>query len=142
MLKTTFVVLSLSLAAVLAGCGEEPIPAEPSFATDVRPIMIARCVRCHGGGGMLNGDPTFDKGNPPPNGYFAQYEETTGACGPMDPPAGCKQGALFYARLKKLFTFRFTSTAGDRMPPRPAEPLTDHQIQIIERWVAQATPKP
>jgi hypothetical protein len=30
----------------------------------------------------------------------------------------------------------------DRMPPQPAETLTEHQIQVIERWSAEATPKP
>ena len=141
MLKTTLAFLSLSLATVLLGCGEEPVPAEPGFATDVRPIMVARCVRCHGAGGKLNGDPLSDAGAPPTNGYFDQYNDG-GACGPQDPLAGCKRGALYYGKLKMIFTGRLRSSGMDRMPPLPAETLTEHQIQIIERWSAQATPKP
>ena len=141
MLKTTLAFLSLSLATALVGCGEEPIPVEPGFAADVRPIMVARCVRCHGAGGTLNADPVAVKLMVPTNGFFEQYADS-GACGPMDPVGGCKRGALFYAKQKLIFTARLRSSEAIRMPPLPAEMLSEHQIQIIERWTNEATPKP
>ena len=70
MLKTHLAVWALATAilaataTLTAGCGTEPVPDTPSFAVDVAPIMHARCVRCHGGGGTLNIDPTYDGGHP------------------------------------------------------------------------------
>jgi mono/diheme cytochrome c family protein len=142
-LKTTVAFLSLSLATVLLGCGEEPVPAEPGYAADVRPIFVARCVRCHGAGDKLNGDPLSLAGAPPTNGYLQQYDDS-GPCLQDPLAAACKRGALYYGKIKPalIFTGRLHSSGDDRMPPLPAETLSDHQIQVIERWTTEATPKP
>jgi hypothetical protein len=52
------VIAVLTGAAVsgAAGCGNAAKPF-PSYANDVKPIMDAHCIRCHGAGGMMNGDP-------------------------------------------------------------------------------------
>jgi hypothetical protein len=137
-LKTTFAFLSLSLATFLLGCGEEPVPLEPGFAADVRPIFVARCVRCHGAGGMLNGDPLYKNGAPPTGGYFAQYDDS-GNCAAGAPLAGCMHGAKFYAKVLKAYIY---APPDMRMPPLPAEGLSDRQLEILDRWAAEATPKP
>jgi mono/diheme cytochrome c family protein len=136
MLKTTFAFLSLSLATVLLGCGEEPVPAEPSFATDVRPIFIARCVRCHGAGDKLNGDPLSLKGAKPEIVYLGQFEDT-GMC--KAPVMDCKPGAKGVAALIKLYVH---DTGLMRMPPLPAESLSDRQLQIIDLWASKTPPNP
>lgn len=38
----------LALLVAVAGCGLDDGPPEPSWATDVKPILDANCVRCHG----------------------------------------------------------------------------------------------
>lgn len=138
MLKTTLV-LSLSLATVLLGCGEEPVPAAPGFAADVRPIMVARCVRCHGAGGTLNGDPLYKKGVVPTGGYFAQYDDS-GNCAAGAPAAGCMRGAKFYA--KTVLKIYIHAAPEMRMPPLPAEALSDRQLEVLDAWAAEADPKP
>src|SRR5262250_1510946 len=87
------------LVAPLAGCGstpEPPVPADPSYATDVRPILIAHCVSCHGMNDMLSGDPPGSPlAGPPGNGYLDHYEDR-GNCGDADgglPDQTCKLGA-------------------------------------------------
>lgn len=136
MMKTMFAFLSLSLATVLLGCGEEPVPADPGFAADVRPILIARCVRCHGAGGTLNGDPLSKKDVPPEIVYLEQYEDT-GMC--TAPVMNCKSGAKGVAALIRAYVHE---TGPMRMPPLPAESLSDWQLQTIDRWAAKSPPKP
>ena len=59
---TTVSLIALAgLAAVLggAGCvessGDEPI--NPTYSHQIKPLMEAHCIRCHGAGGTLNLDP-------------------------------------------------------------------------------------
>src|SRR5262245_6176925 len=95
----TFIfIVAICLAAPLAGCSstpEPPVPTDPSYATDVRPILLARCVSCHGAGDMLSGDPPGSAlPGPPPNGYLDHYEDR-GNCGDADgglPDLTCKRG--------------------------------------------------
>ena len=35
------------IAATAAGCAE--LPAAPTYLDDVRPLLLANCVRCHAG---------------------------------------------------------------------------------------------
>lgn len=138
----SFVAIVLSSVAATS-CGDEPIPEQGfvNYATHVQPILTARCVRCHGGGGTLNADPdsyaasgplkAFN-GKPPINGFFD--------CGPADRgtcPGGadCKRGFLYYAKDQP-------GAASARawlgvMPPPPSPPLTERESQILARWLAQ-----
>src|SRR5262245_61402762 len=44
-----FLLLGLCVlgASAMAACGPQPVPETPTFEADVRPIMLARCTRCH-----------------------------------------------------------------------------------------------
>lgn len=135
----SFVVLVLSSVAA-AGCGDEPIPEQGfvSYAVHIQPILTARCVRCHGGGGTLNGDPdAFGKGIPkggkPINGYFECGSEDRGDCstGSMS----CKHGLRYYAtNAMGMAALKIWLPS---MPPKPSPPLTDREQELLARWFAK-----
>lgn len=133
-------VLAASLAGALSACGPEDPPADPGFEADVKPIMLSRCVRCHGADGKLDGDPNdptkYASPGPPPNGYFDRYDDPAGC---MTVAGGPCRGAGFYAAQMLIYV---RMKGAGRMPPPPAPELTDHQIKILERWAAQTPPKP
>jgi hypothetical protein len=43
-------------------------------------------------------------------------------------------------KVRDLIVGRVTSTMGNRMPPRPAEPLSVAQIDAIVRWLDDGAP--
>jgi hypothetical protein len=138
--------LACGLAAVAGGCDAELVPHAPTFAADIGPLMISRCVRCHGGGGTLNDDPEQQgliKG-PPLYGYFDRLEDQgdcTAASG--NGTDTCKRGLRYYAPtpgpLMTLKTYIHGKDA-NRMPPPPAPGLTEQQLQIMDNWLAESPP--
>jgi hypothetical protein len=142
-------ILTAALALVAAGalgsaCSPEDVPNVPTFETDVRPLMLSRCVRCHGAGGTENADPQQQEtawvGAAPINGYFDHLEDQD--CPPAAsppalncPPAPCKCGLAFYANNGKLTAY-IHGTGNARMPPPPTPPLSDRQLQLLDRWAA------
>jgi hypothetical protein len=112
--------------------------------------MISRCVRCHGGGRddgggrLLNTDPDHKGDMPgarPPQGYFDRVEDE-GDCSLVDgglPGPTCQYGLGHYARPPFVDDFerRIHAVASNRMPPPPSPTLTDRQLQVIDRWVAE-----
>ena len=136
-----FMGVSLALALALGACAPEDPPANPSFAKDVLPVMKAHCVRCHGANDKLNGDPYsypgFNKYNLPPNtGYFDTYEDKMG-CVPTQ--------TTFCAGAKSLaaeFPIYLHASTNMRMPPAPADPLSDWELKLIDNWVKEKPPSP
>jgi mono/diheme cytochrome c family protein len=135
-----FVLLALLGTTLVVGCGEEPIPAAPTFEVDIKPIMLAHCVRCHGAGGTLNADPRTVDHTPPPRGYLDHFDDQ-GDC-TLQPDLtllpSCKWGALTEHNVIKLF-IHLRKDQG-RMPPPPSDGLSDRQIEILDRWVANPLP--
>jgi mono/diheme cytochrome c family protein len=141
MTKTNLFLVCLGLGLSLAACAPPDGPAAPSFETDVKPIMLANCVRCHGQGDKLNVDPglagTELAGKSPLAAYLDHYEDRmncgTGTC------IGAASAAAAFLRTGNYFT----RSDKDRMPPKPSDPLSDREIGIIQRWAAEMpTPKP
>jgi hypothetical protein len=126
------------LALLLFACSPA-VPAVPSYESDVRPIFLARCVRCHGAGGMENGDLAPDgallTAAPPALGpYLDHYEDQN--CTPATDggarPDSCKLGAF---SLSSVIGEIVEPSSPTRMPPPPAPSLDDWQIAVVERWV-------
>jgi hypothetical protein len=141
----TNTLLSLALltvaAGALAGCGEEPIPVNVSYAMDIKPLMEARCIRCHGAGGTLNNDPgsvpTPMGGVPltmPTNGDFTRLEAV-----------GMIHGLMFYTKPGgglAIFDGYLKPVMGKPplMPPAPAPQLTSREHDMLYQWMNNPLP--
>jgi mono/diheme cytochrome c family protein len=117
-----------------AGCDDEPIPEKVTFEPTIRALFQSHCVRCHGAGGTLNGDPRSLGGAPPSRAYLNQLEDS-GDC-TADPvtgavPDSCRRGARWASDQIVIYV---RSKGSSRMPPAPSEPLTDREIALIDRW--------
>lgn len=123
----------------LSACGVEDTPHAPTFATDIKPIMLSRCVRCHGAGGHLNTDVHAELGLlHPVNGYFDHMDDTC--------PAGASvpcYGLGHYTTgdpMTQLVSYIHRTSAIRPMPPPPAPALTTRQLDIIDLWLANGAP--
>lgn len=128
--------------ASLSGCSIQNTPHAPTFNTDIRPIMLSRCVRCHGAGGTLNADPTSTVTAyrfPPRDGHFDRFEDDC----PDAMSSGC-HGLGFYTidPGKSTLVNYIHNTGGlpSPMPPAPAPRLTSDQLDIIDLWLATGAP--
>jgi mono/diheme cytochrome c family protein len=142
-------------ALVSTSCKTDPeIPQSPSYATHVKPILEANCVRCHGQGGTLNqwyADDGALLSGAPGVCYFNMYDDT-GDCsvpdggGAFDP--SCKRGAKYCATpfpdaptksYLDIYLFDITQEEGG-MPPLPSPPVSERDKEIVRRWEANPIP--
>lgn len=103
--------LSLLTALGAAACAPSA-PANPTWEEDVKPILAANCVRCHR--------------DEPQNGAPATFrldvcEDAGGKLG------AAAQSSLAYARADG-------SIPALPMPPKPAAPLSDRQLEVLANW--------
>jgi hypothetical protein len=129
----------LTLLAVVPGCAP-PVPAAPTYATDVRPILMARCVRCHGEtltgetlNGAFQGMPSFC--------HFTRYD-SQGDCSATGIGNGsctfvgagvCAVSSLLFFRLHTI-----PSVQNEFMPDMPygvAPKLDDWQVDVVTAWL-------
>ena len=131
-LLTTTTTIAVLAAPFIAGCNLEPgAPDRPTYEADVRPILMARCVRCHGSPPL--GDPTS---GPAPG--TERYDVFADSVECVDGGAtGCVRGARAFAKIFPAYVHVDSPT---RMPPRPAPSLTSYQIDVFDKWAAQANP--
>jgi hypothetical protein len=136
-----------AFAAVLATLGlacEPAAPGMPTYSADVKPILDAHCIRCHGAGGTLRGDatpyplgtpPAGYKTNPPAACYLHQYPDDPVDCSKADggPADDCKVGAHACATITYLSIYLPT------MPPAPAT-LNAWERDILTRWAKNPLP--
>lgn len=124
--KAKLLLLFPAAAACLAltACGPVP-PANPTYQADIRPLLVARCIRCHD-------DPRrADAGDAsrPVTSFNAPTLDTL-------PPGS--QGVLQVLALD--YVRGQVKPPARRMPPSPAEALEDWQIDMMATWGAHPLP--
>ena len=121
-LRRALLIAGLGLSATLSACGGAP--EHPTYDEDVRPLLVARCVRCHTDPGQVDAlsakavgldevavpsldYPYFgDLMNSPAKGFVKSMPNyVRGPVGPIP-----------------------------RMPPVPAAALEDWEIKVLENW--------
>jgi mono/diheme cytochrome c family protein len=110
-----------------AGCGENPIPDRPTYERDIKPLMEANCIRCHGAGGMLNADPDIMKiqnSMAPTMSDFTQLNDVNGKFGLLHYTAANPQGGV---ALMQAFL--------GMMPPPPSDRLAPWEHDLLIKWV-------
>ncbi|HVV49311.1 MAG TPA: hypothetical protein VHO06_06620 [Polyangia bacterium] len=135
-----------ALALAGAGCTAYPsAPSEPAFDTDVRPIFLAHCTRCHGAGpdgGALNSatgsydETTVGSITSVPSPCLQIFGVPSADAGA---PSGCSGGGAnkFAAEIGSAIV---ADTPADfQMPPAPAPHLDDYEVKVIQAWVAEPT---
>jgi hypothetical protein len=130
------------VGAVAAGCGENPVPETVLFNLDVQPLLQARCVRCHGAGGTLNGDSdivpgavkSFAPTGKPLQGFFDCAADRGDCSGDAPTAPACKRGFRNYAAM--MPGAGATTVWLKVMPPGPSEPLTSRESEILHTWLA------
>lgn len=133
--------VALTLAGAAIGCGSDmpAVPANPTYMTDVAPILNLHCIRCHGLGDMLYTTTVNGYPDSPSTCYLQRYEDE-GNC--TDPAStDCKRGAGYCATrdvtaADSLITgmINMPNDSTGRMPPPPADPLSDFEKAVINRW--------
>ncbi|HXU04138.1 MAG TPA: hypothetical protein VN903_24425 [Polyangia bacterium] len=133
---------ALALACASLGCApdEGPVPANPTYTSHVQAIFIAQCVHCHGANDMLNAGDVNGFPLAPSFCYLQRYE-TTGDCSNVaNPDPSCKRGAGSTVCTSQIPSM-INLTNSSRMPPPPADPLTNWQKQVINNWALTGYPQ-
>lgn len=115
------VILTLSYAVGAALCGSIPLRgSEPvSFQEDLAPILVERCVACHG--------PDIDEG-----GYRVDSYKRLAAAG----DSGQAGVVPHFPEQSELFRRIVSDDPGERMP-LDADPLGEKEIALFQRWIDQ-----
>lgn len=113
-------------------------PSQPAYDSDVRPILMAHCARCHGAGDSINvpTEPTGPDAAVEPsiastasllkslNYYLDRYSGD-----------GTKVGA-YTVRNTIVATISPSATPPTLMPPAPAPRLDDWEVDVLKSWNA------
>ncbi len=118
--------MALVLSALGACEGPAPVPANPTWAEDVLPILRGNCFGCHGAG------PTC--GTEKKEGCRPLAALRWDVYDPADFPNAAEAGITSGVRgaIQNLIARAKSDDA--RMPPPPASPLDDRQIQTLENF--------
>ncbi|MCA9097626.1 MAG: hypothetical protein KDA36_04545, partial [Planctomycetaceae bacterium] len=93
-------------------------PREEFFEQKVRPLLVERCFKCHG-----------DK---------KQFGELRVDSREMLLKGGENGPAIVSEKPDESLLIEAVRQSGDLvMPPEPEEKLSDDQISVLERWVAE-----
>jgi hypothetical protein len=138
LLASVFALAAAVPVLSLSGCSPE-VPANPSFARDVQPIFMARCVRCHDE--TFRGDPPGSLNPGPPAICHLNRYESMGDCTTATSTT-CSRGASECANLPMMMGSyiapkvdpAFANDPG-RMPPPPAPALNDYESAVVNRWL-------
>ena len=119
-------VVAVGAATLAAGCNLEPsVPGRPTYEADVKPILEARCIRCHGNPSLQAAPDRFD---------LFECPAVDGSAGP------CMRAAKDVAGTMSV-RIQLANSVFGHMPPSPAAPLSPYQIDTITKW-ADEKPSP
>ncbi len=112
-----------------AGC-LNAVPDRPSYERDIKPLMEAHCIRCHGAGGTFNKDPDIPLplakvSGPPLNGDFTSLQDVNGHTGLLHYTAPMGGVAALHIYVDGIF---------GPMPPPPADRLTNWETDLLFTW--------
>ena len=124
----------LTFAGLTLGCSPE-VPANPTYTKDVKAILDAHCVRCHGADNTLHAMPVKGTAMMPTTCYLQRYEDD---CSVTPCKAGAGNGAC--AQLINLY-INSPRDALTAMPPLPSDALNDWETEVIRLWTAHGTPQ-
>jgi cytochrome c553 len=119
-LRRALQIAGLGLSAMVSACAAAP--EHPTWDDDVRPLMVARCIRCHAG----PADPAsakLDKRVAGP-GINLDYQYLSDV----------SEGVMTKLKLMADYA-RGKNPNLPRMPPPPAAALEEWQIQMLENWI-------
>lgn len=96
-------------------------PGDPVTYADVAPILVGRCVKCHGPNSIMGG---------PPEGYrLDTLQQTLDASDRARVVPGNPSASELLRRI--------AGESGPRMPLDGPPYLDDAQIRLVEQWIAQ-----
>ena len=124
--------LVLAMSYILATCifvaplfaGEE---AEVLFVRRVLPLLQAKCLACHGGGDIAEGELSLADRE--------AFEQGGSSRQPLVVPGQSAESPLFLALLRE-------SELWSAMPPKEAEKLSPQELDWIRSWIDQNAPWP
>lgn len=124
----------LALLASAPGCAPE-VPAAPTFALDVKPIMMGRCTRCHGETLLPETLPDGGQGLGTPGLCHLNRYDSLGDCSDAGVMAGaCNYGAGRCGASIGLYAISVNGSV-PVMPPAPAPKLNDWEQDVLAGWL-------
>jgi hypothetical protein len=125
---------AFTFAGLTLGCTPE-VPANPTYDNDVKAILEAHCVRCHGANNTLNSMLVKGTDQAPRTCYLQRYEDD---CSVTPCKAGTGNGAC--APVINLY-INSPRDSLQAMPPLPSQELNDWEKEVIGRWTTHGSPK-
>jgi hypothetical protein len=120
--------LLLATSFLMLGCGTEaPVPDQPTWVDDVKPILQANCFHCHGASA------NYDKWTNKRWDVYDLSKQEYADLG-FTPTAQFSTGAKDPSE-KVLIKPYITDTSASRMPPPPATPLSARDIETVLKWL-------
>jgi hypothetical protein len=118
----------MTLAAAL-GCAEPVPPTNPSWDTDVYPILRGSCLHCHGSNTTAS----------PPSSPVAFRFDLCNAQLVSSLNLTLNETGLGAAPLSASIAMDIDNSKGrPKMPPPPAAPLNDYERKVLQNWTAAA----
>ena len=143
LLASVFALAAAVPVLSLSGCSPE-VPANPTYEKDVKPILMARCVRCHDETFREEMVPGYQNQGPPRQCHLNRYP-AMGDCTPagLMMPGACSYGAGMCGNSPALggsLIAVYAIASADNgfappMPPAPADKLSDWEQDVLRVWI-------
>jgi hypothetical protein len=132
---------ALAGGVMASGCGENPVPLNPTYSQHIKPIMTAYCIRCHGAGGMPNGDPEIPVGFNPVSPPPLKIPTMIGIKNKPSPAADLTtyEGIAKYAYSGGAPN-AFMEAFLPYMPPPPSSPISGWELDTLQAWLKNPLP--